>query len=222
MLTPRDVQPSSTGPVAWWKFDETAGTTAANAAGKKLEGQIQGQPKWVQGCDSAGQALEFDGLKNWVECASSSTLDFRQGITLSAWFKVRAFDRPGQTLAAKGNAWRLERQADNGLLQFALSGPVTKKGRSPTVATKRAVDDGGWHQIIACYDGKRLALYLDGAEEDAVNASGAINLTALPVTLGENDASRGRLFSGWLDDVRLYARGLGPDEVKSLGRKAQQ
>lgn len=226
-LGPKEAKPKSAGsepagPIAWWKFDEPAGATTANAAGNKLQGQIQGQPRRGPGPGPSGQALEFDGLQNWVECADSSGLDFRQGVSVSAWFKVRAFDCPAQTLVAKGNVLRLERQSETNLLQFALTGLETtgaSKKRSPTLVSKRAVDDGQWHSVIAAYDGKRLALYLDGVEEDAVTASGSISLNSLPVTLGENDASRGRYFNGWLDEVRLYDRGLSAEEIKSLGQK---
>jgi len=223
-LTPKDVKPgpagsTPAGPVAWWKLDESAGTTTANAAGKNLAGQIQGQPRWGPGHNGSGGALEFDGLKNWVEFPDSTSLDFRQGISVSLWFKVRAFERPAQTLIAKGDAWRLQRQAESGILEFALSGPVTTgtdKNRPPTVASKRSVDDGKWHHVAACYDGKRLVLYVDGVEENAVSASGTLALNSAPVSLGENDSTPGRLFNGWMDEVRLYACGLTADQVKPL------
>jgi hypothetical protein len=78
------------------------------------------------------------------------------------------------------------------------------------------LNDGQWHHLVATYDGKRIALYVDGVEADAVTASGTLALNNLPVTLGENAASRGRPWNGWLDDARLYDRGLSAEEVKRL------
>ena len=213
------------GPVAWWKLDETAGTTAANTAVNKLTGKIHGQPHWTPGAAPRGGALEFDGTKNWVECADSSDLDFREGVSFSTWFKVRRFDQPAQTLAAKGDAWRLQRQGDKGNLEFALNGPTTgtlSRSRSPVVKSKRAVDDGQWHHVVATYDGKRMALYLDGTEEEAVAASGSLVLNSLPMTLGENDGSRGRFFNGWMNHARLYSRGLSAEEVQALYRDGKK
>lgn len=220
MLPPREVpeKPAGAppaGPLAWWKLDETAGTTAANAAGTGLQGQVQGQPHWTPATTPPGSSLEFDGVKNWMEAAESSTLEFREGIAVAAWFKVRQFDRPMQTLLAKGEAWRLQRQGTKGNLEFALTGPAGR-GRPAVVVSKRPVDDGQWHHVTASYDGKRIVLYLDGTEEDAVAATGAVVFNNLPVSVGENDAERGRLFHGWIGNVRLYNRGLSAEEAQGL------
>lgn len=112
---PVDAKPKATGseragPVAWWKFDETAGATAANAAGDNHNGRVQGQPHWASGQGKQGGALEFDGARNWVECDDPAGLDLRDALSVSAWFKVRHFDQASQTLLAKGEAWRLQRQ----------------------------------------------------------------------------------------------------------------
>jgi hypothetical protein len=205
------------GPIGWWRCEETI-ATAANAAVNKLTIPVG----WSCAPAVSGKAFEFDGTKSWVECADSSDLCFRGGISVSGWFKVRAFDRPAQTLLAKGNSWRLQRRGESGVIEFALSGPATTgtyRKRLPTVATKKNVADGQWHHVAACYNGKRLALYLDGEEQDAVTASGLLALNNVPVTLGDNGASRGRLFSGWMNDVRLYDRGLSADEIKLLVEK---
>lgn len=61
-----------------------------------------------------------------------------------------------------------------------------------------------------------MALYVDGAEEDSMTASGPIALNNLPLTLGDNAANRGRRWNGWLDDARLYDRGLSIEEIKTL------
>jgi hypothetical protein len=179
-------------------------------------------PDWSCAPNASDDALDFDGQKCWVECADSSDLAFRRGVSVAGWFKVRAFDRPSQTLAAKGNAWRLQRQGEKGILEFALTGPTTtgtSRNRPPTVSTKKNVSDGQWHHVAACYDGKRVSLYLDGVEQDTVTATGYLALNNVPVTVGENGASRGRLFSGWMNDLRLYDRGLSGDEIKLLSEK---
>ena len=61
-------------------------------------------------------------------------------------------------------------------------------------------------------------LYLDGTEEGSVAATGTVTPNNVPVALGENALSRGRFFNGWMDDVRLYNRGLSAEEVQSLYR----
>jgi hypothetical protein len=161
----------------------------------------------------------LDGVSNWVEAADSSDLDFREGVTVLAWFKIRDTNQPAQSLLAKGDAWRLQCQVGRGLLEFALTGPAVTgatSGRPPVVTSKRAVNDGQWHHVVATYNGKRLALYLDGVEEGALKASGPVVVNNVPLTLSENDASRGQLFNGWMQDARLYSRGLSAEEVHTL------
>lgn len=223
VLSPRDTRPPATvepaSPVAWWKFEEPSGAIAVNAAGTNFPGQILGEPRRGSGQADTARALEFDGQHNWVKSPGSEALDFRQGISVAAWFRVGAFDRVNQTLVAKGNAWRLQRQGENGMLEFTLNGPVpsgSSRRHAPTVSSKRAVDDGKWHLVTVSYDGKRIALCLDGVEEDMMTASGAIALNALPLTLGENEASPGRFFHGSLGEVRVFARGLGAEELKQF------
>ncbi len=222
-LRPKETKPKAgsaqAGPIAWWKLDESGGATAANTAGPNLTGKLHGTPHWSPDQGKHNGALEFDSRKDWVECADSADLDFRSGLSVATWIKPRAVGKPSDTLLAKGDVWRLHRLGDKGDLEFALTGPKTggaDKNKPPRVVCKRSLEDGQWHHVVAVYDDKRIALYVDGVEEDAVAASGALALNNLPVTLGENAASRGRLLGGWLDDVRLYDRGLSAEEVKAL------
>jgi hypothetical protein len=223
VLKPVDAKPDTgsarAGPLAWWKFDETNGTRVANAAGTQFHGLVQGPPRWTGGGDGHRGVLEFDGDETWVDCPDSARLELRDRLSVSAWFKVRSSDPASQTLLAKGEAWRLQRLADKGTIEFALVGPQTKgasKGKLPTVVSKRTVADEQWHHVAGTYDGERIVLYLDGVEEGAVTASGPVAVNTAPVTIGENAVTRGRFFNGWLDDARLYDRGLSAGEIRKL------
>ena len=222
-LYPKDSKPdagaNTAGPVGWWKFDETGGITAANAAGNKLTGKLHGQPRWTPDAGARGGALELDGQLDWVEFADTPDLDVRGGLSVAVWLKTRG-NRPGGTLLAKGDAWRLQRTGAKGHVEFSLTGPqVNKKGKAPSVAFKAPMNADEWHHLVGVYDGKSVAIYVDGEEKDRVAAAGAISVNNVPVTLGENAMNRSRLFAGWLDDARLYTRGLSVEEVKTLFRE---
>lgn len=225
-LHPKDAKPDagaeSAGPVGWWKLDETSGGTVANAAGNQLTGQLHGKPRWSPDAGARGGALECDGQCDWVEFADTRDLDYRGGLTVAVWIKARAIGKATETLLAKGEAWRLQRSGGEGDLEFVLSGlegTGASKGKPPSVVFKQSLEVNQWHHVVGAYDGKRIALYVDGAEKDAFSASGPIAVNNVPVTLGENDASRGRLLHGGLDDARLYTRGLSAAEVKTLFRE---
>lgn len=169
---------------------------------------------------SCGGALELDGANSSVDCGQAEVFDFCSTLTISTWFKVRQFDKPSQVLVAKGNdTWRLERHGREGTLEFVVTGPQTigaNKGRTLLAITKRIVDDSRWHHVAGIYDGKQVALYLDGELQHSVAATGPIAQNTEPLFLGDNAGSRGRSFKGWLDDVRLYDRALRTDEIRTL------
>jgi hypothetical protein len=209
------------GLVAWFKLDETEGNQATDSSGNGTAAEVNGQPHWAPGQGTANGALEFDGKENFLNCGNPPALNFRGGMTVSVWFKVRQFNRRYQTIATKGETtWRIHRNAERDTVSFSLDGPQLpgNEGRSPRLQTRRAVNDGQWHHIVALYDGQRAALYLDGQVETSVRATGPIAQNAEPVMIGENAVSRERFFNGWMDDVRLYDYGLSEEEVLALYR----
>jgi hypothetical protein len=211
---------NTAGLAGWWKLDETEGAQAADAAGGHL-GEVHGRPRWAPAQGRLGGALEFDGAENYVDCGDSPDFDFRDGLTISVWIKVRKFDKPWQVIVTKGDhAWRLVRFQNEGRVIFYPQGAKTVAPARPHVVSKRTVDDGQWHHVVATYDGQRAALYLDGQLEDAVTATGPLTQNAEPVLLGENPERRGRCFNGWMDDVRLYGYGLSEQEVQALYRSS--
>ena len=219
---PRDAGSGGTGPVAWWKLDETSGADAADASGHHRIARVQGQPRWAPDKGRSGGALELDGAKNSLRCGEAAEFDFRDAMSVSLWFKTRGSDKSSRTLVAKGGEnWRLQLNGEKGTLGFTVTGPQATgvtNGRPTTITAKRAADDGQWHHVVALYDGKRVALYVDGEMGGSAAASGVIAVNTDPVTLGENVLLRGRSFDGWLDDVRLYDRGLSEAEVQALFR----
>lgn len=222
-LHPKDTKPGAgsekAGPVGWWKFDETSGETATNAAGNKLTGILHGKPRWSSDPGARGSALEFDGWRDWVEFTDTTDLDFRGGLSVAVWIKTRAIGKAGEALLAKGEAWRLQQSGGQGHLEFVLTGPQTnRKGELPRAVFKQPLVDNAWHHVVGVYDGKSAALYVDGDQKDVVTASGPISVNNVPVALSENAANRGQSFNGWLHDARLYTRGLSAEEVKRLYR----
>lgn len=211
--------PEATGPVAWWKLDEASGPTAASAAGTNLTAQLHGQPRWAPEQGRLEGALEFDGSGNWIECPESRDLNASDSLSVAVWFRARPDAKGGGTLVAKGDAWQLlHRPGEKPEVELALVGPQpSSKAKGPPPRTVcPAPTDGQWHHLVGVYDGTKAVLYLDGVEQASASVSGPIAWNNLPVTFAENAASRGRLWSGWLDDARLYARALSVEEVKAL------
>lgn len=204
-------------PVAWWKFDEASGDTVADAADKKHHGKIQGPVRWTKTANQSG-ALDLDGTSTWIEAEESHDIEFSRGVTVAAWFKCNPSDGSQETLIAKGNSWALHRVGAPSRIEFALTGPQSGvlSSQTPLVGTKKPIDDGQWHQVVASYDGRKMVIYLDGAEERSIRASGALTMNNLPVTLGENDGNRGRLLTGSIAETRLFNYGVSAEQARAL------
>jgi hypothetical protein len=71
----------------------------------------------------------------------------------------------------------------------------------------------GWHHVTGTYNGTKLVLYVDGIPISTANASGSINATEVPLTIGSVLNS---YFNGSIDEVRIYDRALNADEVLDL------
>ena len=72
------------------------------------------------------------------------------------------------------------------------------------------------------YDGKKIALYVDGEEVKSTDASGSMTPTTGPLFIGTKHpgAPDGDCMNGVLDEVVVMKRGLSADEVKELMKGA--
>ena len=80
------------------------------------------------------------------------------------------------------------------------------------------MEPGRWYHLAAVADKDRVSLYLDGTLQDqhAVQRP-FMGSEPLPVFLGATQGKRNFL-SGLIDEIAVYNRALGPDEVKKIAR----
>ncbi|MDH7504300.1 MAG: LamG domain-containing protein, partial [Verrucomicrobiota bacterium] len=213
----------TTGLVAWWKFDETTGTEVPDASGCRHTAQLKGPVMWAPGKGRFGGAIELNGSRGYVDCKSTPAMECRSEMTVSAWIKVREFDKPNQAIINRSdNAWRIERHGEHDLIRFVLAGPKPETGgktNQVVLVSKRPVGDGQWHHIAAAYDGRRVSLYVDGVEEDAMSAAGEmLSTSAANVVIGASMSERQHNFNGWVDDVRIYGCAMNSEAIQGLYR----
>ncbi|MHC4367240.1 MAG: LamG-like jellyroll fold domain-containing protein [Planctomycetota bacterium] len=202
--------------IGWWKLDDGSGDVAADAGAGGLDGTLLGDPAWTDGI--AGKALQFDGDGDYVDLSNHPDFDITGRITVSAWIKVDAFDKPYQTIISKGDtSWRLQRSAGTDTLEFGCMGvPVPNNPVWGGIYGKTNVNDGQWHHALGTYDGSTISLYVDGDLDVSVEAPGSIKTNDKPVYIGENSEKPGRFWNGLIDDVRVYNYALSADEIATL------
>jgi hypothetical protein len=209
--------------VGYWKLDEGAGASVADASGDGNTGMLVNGPKWTAG--KFGTALSFSGGADLVQVPGGGSLAslYRNGLTVSAWIKPESAGAGGRgRIVDKDNndvGWFFAMSASTSMIfavdQFA--------GTQPSRVSTAVVAPNAWQHVAATWDGSvngaNIHLYVNGVPADgtAVNGSGAAQADATtPLVIGNRAVDRARGFDGAIDDVHMYNRVLSASEVRNL------
>ena len=74
------------GILAYWKLDEDSGTAVSDSVGT-FTGILVGDPTWTNG--RVGNALDFDGVDDYVTIPREPSLEGMESFTYEAWIYKR-------------------------------------------------------------------------------------------------------------------------------------
>ena len=165
----------------------------------------------------SGMAIRLDGGTEQIEVAETGAFDYAANSTnaamsISAWFKVGAFDTNWQALVTKGegNQFRLHRGGGGQSLNWAAGAAATK---GPNI------NDGKWHHVFVSHkDGANgNQMWIDGVDYGTWNG-GTMGDNNNAVMIGENAHNGGinRQWEGLVDETALWGRVLSDDEITLL------
>lgn len=215
---------SGSGVEACLPFDEGAGATAFDVTTNNHDGTLS-SPDWsTDTADGSPFSLRFGegGSNDTVTLAPFDVPG--SAITLSAWFKVNAFDiQDGRILSkAIGNGasdhfWMLSTIFSNGAHRLRVrlrTGGVT----DTLIPTGAPLVTGQWYHCAATYDGVTLRLYQDGVQIASMPKSGALDQApAVGVAIGNQPTvASDRPWNGWIDQVAVHARALPASEIAAI------
>ncbi|MEM3616535.1 MAG: LamG domain-containing protein [Candidatus Bathyarchaeia archaeon] len=202
---------NETGLVGYWSFDEGTGTTAYDSSGNNNHGTIYGAT-WTNG--KIGNALQFDGIDDYVFIENSPSLQVSQSITITAWTKVEETTGDHQIILAKwypSPSYVLEMQPDGQTPQLAI---VNSAGTVIYAISNIAIPIGEWAHITGTYDGLNVKIYVNGILTGTSELCGPINIGDQPVLIGAHAVEWDRnWFNGIIDEVKIYNRALSAEEV---------
>lgn len=193
-----------------WKLDGDA----VDSSYYGNDGTIYGSPTWDPNGRIDG-ALNFDGFDDYVKITGYRGIGGARTRTVAAWVKTNT---TGDILSwgneEAGKRWLFYVNQD-GLVRISVYGGYIK-GSSD-------VADGEWHHVAAvlpvgALDVSEIELYVDGEIETGTTySSQAINTASYyKVKIGNLTGGTLRWFDGLIDDVRIYSRALGGDEIETL------
>jgi len=199
--------------VAHWALDETEGDIAYNSISEN-HGILSGDPTWQPDSGQIAGAMEFDGIDDYIRTPFILNPG-KESMGAFAWIKGGL---PGQVIISQtgdfGETWL---SIDpSGKLMTGFSGMYFGDLVSGTVVT-----DGQWHHVGLEYDMDKLhrLLYVDGVmvAEDATFVAGMVSDGGLHIGASK-DLYAGTLFSGLIDDVRIYNVALSAEEIEALAQ----
>lgn len=213
----------------YWKLDENNGATVADYSGSQLTGAIIGSPQAVESGKSY-RALSFNGSGSMVNVSDAFGLNpHNESFSISAWVNASPNQQATARIFAKlpsggypGYSLHL-RSSDGKAVACYFSASSTCNGGGTEVATDSNVSGAGWKHIVAVFDrhAGNVTLYVDAVKQAAIDTAFApaaqINSTA-GATIGADYASGavGNVFTGQIDDVRLYKKALTQSEINAL------
>jgi chitodextrinase len=207
-----------TGLVAAYSLDEGSGTTAGDSSGNNNTGAIT-NATWVAG--KYGSALKFTGATNsFATIPDATSLDLTTGMTLEAWVNPTSLTSPANNWCAAISKDHVNSSNDVSYALYAASG--TRK--PPSVHILVGSTDYGakgtsvltlntWTFLAATYDGTTLRMYVNGTQVGTKTINGSIFTTADPLHIG-GDWS-GEMFTGSIDNVRVYNRALTASQIQT-------
>ncbi len=213
------------GLVGYWSMDEGFGDTAYDATTYQNNGTLgtttdaTTKPTWTQG--KVGGALSFDGVNDYVISASNSSLTGNPDFTISVWAYI-----PSPLISTGSNYFPIVYWGSVSAMQSVF---FSIWGEDPTKFYVGFYNGGQyasnipvnqWIQLTYVRAGGGNAFtgntfYLNGVSQSLTNdlTGGTPNVTAGKYFIGGENVDD-RYANYGIDEVRIYNRALGAEEVR--------
>ena len=199
--------------VGWWKFDDPSSVQAIDSSGNGRNGNLYNGASKTSG--KFGQALSLDGSDDYVLIPNYKGITGTNPRTMSAWIKTSKAAAPifnwGST-GSSGRKWTF-RIDDSGKIRIEVYGG-SNVGSS-------LLTDNQWRHVVCVLESgntnvNQMKLYVDGVRDTSSASSSRYIYTSYSQDLRIGLDHSSRKFQGKMDDLRLFDRGLSPDEITQL------
>ena len=200
------------------KFDETSGTTAADASGNGNTGTTVNSPTWISG--QFNNAINLTNTSSQYVTMPTGVVTGVDDFTVSAWVKMTS-------LATWARLFDLGTGTTNYMF-LAPQGPTANRIRfairTPSVSEQQINSTintpvGAWFHVAVTLTGSTGRLYINGVEAGS-NTGMTLKPSSLGTTnlnyLGKSQFSADSYLNGAIDDFRIYGRAFSATEITAL------
>ena len=216
----------SQNPLLYLKFDETTGTTAVDSSGNGLNGVYANSPAIGQtGAFGTGNghAVAFDGGTDAVT-VSSTSLDLKRTVTMSAWIKPSTLAPTWQPIFYKGAGDYPHRTYSVFLntAGFILLSSWDAGNERAIITPSGMVGANVWTHIAVVMDriSGTAAIYINGklaasAAPNAFPTIDAADSAAQPLYIGYSPEDPSFRYTGEIDEAAVFSTALSAAAISA-------
>jgi hypothetical protein len=205
-------------PNLYWRFDETTGAANDSSYFGRNDGTVgSAVSRGVSGKVNGGTAIGTTGSTNSL--VVSPQAGSPSAFTTEAWVKTTTTTGGkiiGFEAAPTGTGGSYDKQiymANSGRVIFGVY-----DGAVRTIASPNPYNDGRWHHVAATQDSTGMRLYVDGVLQGSNTTTANQGFTGYWRVGGGSTTSwpsspTTPFFTGAVDEVAVYSRGLSAAEV---------
>ncbi len=214
--------------VAHYKFDEIAGSVAADSVGNH-NGTLFNTPTWTTE-GRIGGALNFDAAQNeYVRVSRAAALE-PTAVTVAMWVRRNGAQQTWAGLFTKTYGDNSPPTNHSYSLSFNSTaddqirwGIGISGGRSNIDTAVGAINNLEWYHVVGTYDPAGAApqqrLYINGILSSSTTQTNPIfydSTNTGDIYIGTMQAAANQKFNGNIDDVRIYNHGMSDTQVAAL------
>ncbi|MCP4711606.1 MAG: hypothetical protein GY869_23555, partial [Planctomycetes bacterium] len=160
-----------------------------------------------------GNALDFDGVNDYVSIPDDPSLQLTDNFTIEFWFKSDNVNQYQKYILGKNNRYAIIYEyVDNTIEFYAAYYPG---GTNPRTGSQISIDDTNWHYIVYSYDGATWAGYKDGCKVFSYPTTTiSLGTSSANLVLGAADATVAYI-DIQLDEVRIWNIGRSQTEIQN-------
>ena len=202
-------------PVAYWRFEETDGTTAFDSSGNGLHGTyVGGVTLGIPGVldDEPNQSIVLDGSTGYINVPPNSRLNrLRNNFTIEGWVKNGGMRVSTRDNTSTGGYQYGQGRYGGGFTTFTIKD--YSKPFSPPFP-----EDEWLHCAIVFDSDNNARFFANGEYMGADWGSRPANVNSQPLNIGRHPiADHGgshNYLSGNIDEIAIYNRALTADEIQ--------
>lgn len=146
-----------------------------------------------------GNALNFDGINDYVTIPDVNALDLTTNYTLEAWIRPTAFTNSAGIIS------KSQTNTSTGYyLALSNTSPFTGLAFDGLQTANNILEADKWYHVAAVKEGTTRSLYINGVAVPLTGSAITTTANTQALTLGVHNLQTPKYFTGSIDEVRVW------------------